>query len=712
MSRFNTGNPLGSNDPRDLDDNAKNMDLAVNSDAPQWVDRFGRPRLPLMEQERQFAADQSRREGEFQSAQESRSDRFNDFIASSGYQFAGDYGPGIEITEYNQIIRDSNGEFWRVSGQVDLPYMTTGAGIPEDDALVPAGDAVLRQDLANPEEGAAMVAYNEYLSVKERLSASFYVEDFGAVGDGLTDDTAAINNAIAAVSSAGGGTLHLAVGKTYIAENILPEPNVLIEGQRSTIRLKPNATSPMFYYNNSDRLYRFSLSNVVLDGNNIAQDIIHITEPSPAAPKKTWEDSIIFNCRIHRSGGRGIYVPIPGRVRLIGGFIENNDIGIAFDREHLDIYNTQIQNNRIGAVTTGNHFCWMHASFAHNTEKAVTTMGASGAAVNIYESAIIGCTFIDNGTNSIDGQLEKCRIIGNRFLTADNHINYPYRCIISGNQFQGWAEWAIEGVHQLTNINGNLFMSSSGYDCKGGVKIRDSGPSLAYPATITGNVFRGMSEVGIYSAVGHKLEIGGNQFSLVGNGIILEGSRNSNIYDNVFEECGVGISVSGATISPFIRSNSLIQCVTGVLIGEGVSDYIVSNNHFRYCDEIAIDATSTINMILDGNIIQNTGKEGIIISGSPVLCAKITNNHISSTNSSIAGNAVEINARLLSSTVSGNIIRGGSGTLMQAAILVSSASVSQDNIFMGNIARNMQGEFDFVLDSGYETFANKGSIST
>lgn len=68
-----------------------------------------------------------------------------------------DYAAGIEITQYNQLVRDENGEFWRVSGKVDLPYVTTGAGIPEDDALVPVGDAVLRQDLANPDKGSAMV---------------------------------------------------------------------------------------------------------------------------------------------------------------------------------------------------------------------------------------------------------------------------------------------------------------------------------------------------------------------------------------------------------------------------------------------------------------------------------------------------------------------------------------------------------------------------
>ena len=80
------------------------------------------------------------------------------WIFSNSLVPVADYAAGIEITQYNQLVRDENGEFWRVSGQVDLPYVTTGAGIPEDDALVPVGDAVLRQDLANPGMGAAMVA--------------------------------------------------------------------------------------------------------------------------------------------------------------------------------------------------------------------------------------------------------------------------------------------------------------------------------------------------------------------------------------------------------------------------------------------------------------------------------------------------------------------------------------------------------------------------
>ena len=156
--RFNTGNPIGSNSPLDRSDNTRNLDVAVNAEQLTWVDRFGRDRKSFEGMEREFDSAQACRENEFDSAQYSREARFNDFISASGYQFLGDYAAGLEFTEYNQLVRDENGEFWRLSGQVELPYTTTGSGIPEGDALVPAGDAVLRQDLANPDKGAAMVA--------------------------------------------------------------------------------------------------------------------------------------------------------------------------------------------------------------------------------------------------------------------------------------------------------------------------------------------------------------------------------------------------------------------------------------------------------------------------------------------------------------------------------------------------------------------------
>lgn len=44
MTTYNTGNPLGSADPRDLYDNAENFDSAVNKTSGTWKDRLGRTR--------------------------------------------------------------------------------------------------------------------------------------------------------------------------------------------------------------------------------------------------------------------------------------------------------------------------------------------------------------------------------------------------------------------------------------------------------------------------------------------------------------------------------------------------------------------------------------------------------------------------------------------------------------------------------------------
>lgn len=47
MSFYNTGNPVPSIDPRDLDDNAKHIDEIVNSTLPTFVDRLGSERQTL-----------------------------------------------------------------------------------------------------------------------------------------------------------------------------------------------------------------------------------------------------------------------------------------------------------------------------------------------------------------------------------------------------------------------------------------------------------------------------------------------------------------------------------------------------------------------------------------------------------------------------------------------------------------------------------------
>src|SRR5690554_2122961 len=197
---YNTGNPLGSTDPRDLYDNAENLDNLVNGDQAAYNDRLGKSRRSWRGMEDEFAA----------------------FIASSGYQFAGDYASGIEITQYNQVVRDSSGEFWRLSGSIELPYTTTGAGMPEGGNFVAVGDAALRQELD--------------LNLINLLGY-YNVRSYGAVGDGVADDRAAIQAAVDSASMGGGGVVFLPAGTYRITGQINWKTKVSLKGMGAGISI-------------------------------------------------------------------------------------------------------------------------------------------------------------------------------------------------------------------------------------------------------------------------------------------------------------------------------------------------------------------------------------------------------------------------------------------------------------------------------------------
>jgi len=130
MTKYATKNPIGSMDPKDLFDNAQNLDFAVN-DITQgiWKDRFGRDRQTFWGMEQ----------------------RFNQFIENSGYKVLGDYSDGpFTLTEYNQLIRYQN-ELWKLTATTSIPFTTTGndsTSWANDSAhFVSVGDAALRQEL-------------------------------------------------------------------------------------------------------------------------------------------------------------------------------------------------------------------------------------------------------------------------------------------------------------------------------------------------------------------------------------------------------------------------------------------------------------------------------------------------------------------------------------------------------------------------------------
>ena len=167
---YNTGNPLGSTDPRDLYDNAENLDNLVNGETLSYPDRFGVSRRTL--EGVQYSVDA--------------------VLGGLGYSPPVAYTSGISLTLTTQTVEYLGQTYApRVSS---LPFTTSGTFETSSFRLI---QGVSSADLA-ASSGSSLVGYLPLgtgavaMTAQGKLRESVSVLDFGAVGDGVTDDTAEI----------------------------------------------------------------------------------------------------------------------------------------------------------------------------------------------------------------------------------------------------------------------------------------------------------------------------------------------------------------------------------------------------------------------------------------------------------------------------------------------------------------------------------------
>jgi len=152
---FNTGNNVPSTDPRDLYDNAENLDKLVNGADPFYADRKGILRQSWAGMENDFDTSQEGRETAFTLSQADKESRFQAFLVSSGYVSKGDYAAGVVLAERNEYVAvdaattGTTAGLYRPNASATLPLTLTGTWATDSTSLVLLGDAVLRQELAN-----------------------------------------------------------------------------------------------------------------------------------------------------------------------------------------------------------------------------------------------------------------------------------------------------------------------------------------------------------------------------------------------------------------------------------------------------------------------------------------------------------------------------------------------------------------------------------
>lgn len=139
---YNTNNPLGSNDFRDLSDNAEYFDNYANGPQPAYPNRFGDQKLSIEGMNQAFNTAQDGRQAQFEAA-----------LASIGFSAIGDYGAGVTFTTRQQYTVRA-GLAYAVANSTTLPYTLTGDWAADEPKLeLINSDQILRSDLAADAEG-------------------------------------------------------------------------------------------------------------------------------------------------------------------------------------------------------------------------------------------------------------------------------------------------------------------------------------------------------------------------------------------------------------------------------------------------------------------------------------------------------------------------------------------------------------------------------
>lgn len=129
------------------------------------------------------------------------------------------------------------------------------------------------------------------------------VLDYGAVGDGATDDTTAIQAAIDAVDTAGGGEIFFPAGEYKCNVTLKKYVSLRGEGPLASI-LKPQFDDHVITFDNTDSVQYLKIESIGIEGDQTftSQDGIHMT---PGAGDRY--NFIVFdNLRIRNCGRYGI----------------------------------------------------------------------------------------------------------------------------------------------------------------------------------------------------------------------------------------------------------------------------------------------------------------------------------------------------------------------------------------------------------------------
>lgn len=426
------------------------------------------------------------------------------------------------------------------------------------------------------------------------------VKDFGAKGDGVTDDTAAFNAASAAAPVA--AEIYVPSG-TYILDGAVLKYGQTLRGP-GTLKWKSgvSGTTPMITVESGGRLVDLTIdgnktanASVVGNTNTVVQvtgrgsrieSVDFINVPSACIVTDASidaADGVIVGCNFKHTNRYCVIIRAP-RWRVIGcsffGTGINDGHAIRFGRFFSDPSLT-VEGGVVAGCTfkyvnsaavlcelssknisiTGNVISFCSAPF-----KVEGQVGeeASGVVIsgNYFEECQYVIDYDENTETAVQTAVGSARagLAGFMSLCANNIF---YRCpgLSIGNGSSARGNKFID-CHMATTVpNGPIAMASGGgsvVDCE---FIHSDNPSVnavihaPYPSNISGCVIRGYDATyGInLSGAGHR--VARNVIDGAGTGVrLVSDVTDSHVVDNSFENCTITVIPNQGTITNTIRN--------------------------------------------------------------------------------------------------------------------------------------------------------------